>query len=155
MPQISFSWNMIISALCRSLFMKHDYLGTVQVLVHETWLSRHCPGPCSWNMIVSALSRSLFMKHDYLGTVQVLVHGTEKATQGLVDYCRTTRDLVQGQIFTPHLNEVVDATKESHIYQVMRQLLLEQRLQDTYTRFPFTEATPMRKVFVQLKWHWM
>ena len=42
------SWNMIISALSRSLFMKHDCLSSVQVLVHETWLSRHCPGPCSW-----------------------------------------------------------------------------------------------------------
>lgn len=48
----------------------------------------------------------------------VLIHGTEEATDSLADYCRSTAGLVQGSVFTPSIGEVIDATTESHIYQV-------------------------------------
>ncbi|KAL3873495.1 hypothetical protein ACJMK2_036605 [Sinanodonta woodiana] len=48
----------------------------------------------------------------------VLVHGSAEATYALADYCRSTPGLVQGKVFTPSLGEIVDATTESHIYQV-------------------------------------
>ncbi|XP_052767669.1 cleavage and polyadenylation specificity factor subunit 2-like [Mya arenaria] len=48
----------------------------------------------------------------------VLIHGSEEATSSLAEYCRTTSGVVQGSVFTPSIGEVVDATTESHIYQV-------------------------------------
>lgn len=48
----------------------------------------------------------------------ILVHGSEEATQSLAEYCRNTPGMVQGQVFTPRVGEVVDATTESHIFQV-------------------------------------
>ena len=50
--------------------------------------------------------------------VQIIVHGTKEATSSLANYCRSARDIVQGRVFEPSLNEVIDATTESHIYQV-------------------------------------
>ncbi|KAI0233701.1 Cleavage and polyadenylation specificity factor subunit 2 [Lamellibrachia satsuma] len=48
----------------------------------------------------------------------IIVHGTKEATKSLATYCRNTRDIVQGRVFEPSLNEVIDVTTESHIYQV-------------------------------------
>ncbi|KAK2170652.1 hypothetical protein LSH36_1g04012 [Paralvinella palmiformis] len=48
----------------------------------------------------------------------ILVRGSKEASQSLADYCRTNRDLVQGKIHIPGQNELIDATTESHIYQV-------------------------------------
>lgn len=47
----------------------------------------------------------------------ILVHGTVEATKSLADYCRS-QGIVQGKILTPRLFENVDATTESHIFQV-------------------------------------
>jgi len=47
----------------------------------------------------------------------ILVHGTVEATKSLADYCRS-QSIVQGKILTPRLFENVDATTESHIFQV-------------------------------------
>ncbi|KAF7638849.1 Cleavage and polyadenylation specificity factor subunit 2 [Meloidogyne graminicola] len=47
----------------------------------------------------------------------VIVHGSAPATRHLAEYCRQN-NIVQGKIFTPLLGEVVDATIESHIFQV-------------------------------------
>lgn len=46
----------------------------------------------------------------------IVVRGTADATEALATYCRA--GAVQGKVFSPHLYEVVDATTESHIYQV-------------------------------------
>ncbi|VDP06542.1 unnamed protein product [Soboliphyme baturini] len=48
----------------------------------------------------------------------VIVHALPEATRHLADYCRNTLSLVQGKVFTPRVGEVIDATIESHIYQV-------------------------------------
>lgn len=50
----------------------------------------------------------------------MLVHGTEKATNLMAAYAKNTRDLGQGKVLVPKLNETIDATKESHIYQVIK-----------------------------------
>jgi hypothetical protein len=49
--------------------------------------------------------------------LQVIVHGSAQATRHLAEYCRQN-NVVQGNIFTPTLGEVIDATIESHIFQV-------------------------------------
>ena len=49
---------------------------------------------------------------------QIVVRGNATSTVSLADYCMNTKDLVQGKVFTPRMNELVDATRESHIYQV-------------------------------------
>lgn len=46
----------------------------------------------------------------------IIVRGPTDATEALATYC--TSGAVQGKVFTPNLLEVVDATTESHIYQV-------------------------------------
>lgn len=48
----------------------------------------------------------------------VLIHGTAEATDSLADFCRSTSGMVQGKVFTPKVGELVDATTESHIFQV-------------------------------------
>lgn len=48
----------------------------------------------------------------------ILVHGTEEATKSLAEYCRNTPGMIQGNVFTPKIGETVDATTESHIFQV-------------------------------------
>uniref|UniRef100_A0A914CJ17 Cleavage and polyadenylation specificity factor subunit 2 n=1 Tax=Acrobeloides nanus TaxID=290746 RepID=A0A914CJ17_9BILA len=47
----------------------------------------------------------------------IIVHGKTDATLHLKQYCEQNQ-VVQGKIFTPTLGEVVDATIESHIFQV-------------------------------------
>lgn len=47
----------------------------------------------------------------------IIVRGSPEATESLASYCITT-GIVQGKIFQPKLWETVDATTESHIYQV-------------------------------------
>lgn len=48
----------------------------------------------------------------------VLIHGSAEATKSLAEYCRNTSGMVQGRVFTPRVKEQVDATTESHIFQV-------------------------------------
>lgn len=48
----------------------------------------------------------------------ILVHGSAAATRHLAQYCEQTPGIVQGRVFTPRLGEIVDATIESHIFQV-------------------------------------
>lgn len=48
----------------------------------------------------------------------ILVHGLPESTRHLAEYCRNTPGCVQGRVFTPKLGEIVDATIESHIFQV-------------------------------------
>ncbi|KHN82608.1 putative cleavage and polyadenylation specificity factor subunit 2 [Toxocara canis] len=47
----------------------------------------------------------------------IIVHGSAAATRHLAQYAAES-GCVQGKIFTPRLGEIVDATIESHIYQV-------------------------------------
>ena len=47
----------------------------------------------------------------------VLVRGHPQAAQSLADYCRKNKDITN-KIFVPRLNEALDATKESAIFQV-------------------------------------
>lgn len=48
---------------------------------------------------------------------QILIHGDQESTDSLAEFCRT-QGVVQGKVFTPKVMEIVDATTESHIYQV-------------------------------------
>ncbi|CAG2100502.1 unnamed protein product [Medioppia subpectinata] len=45
----------------------------------------------------------------------ILVRGSAEATESMATYCR---DYVSDKIFIPKLHEMIDATTESHIYQV-------------------------------------
>ncbi|PAV88691.1 hypothetical protein WR25_20133 isoform C [Diploscapter pachys] len=47
----------------------------------------------------------------------IIVHGTSEATRHLATYIKE-KGIVQGRIFTPLVYDIVDATVESHIYQV-------------------------------------
>ena len=47
----------------------------------------------------------------------ILIHGTQDCIEQLEKYC-TTRQIVQGRIFSPHVGEIVDATTERNLYQV-------------------------------------
>uniref|UniRef100_A0A1E1XGR2 Cleavage and polyadenylation specificity factor subunit 2 n=1 Tax=Amblyomma aureolatum TaxID=187763 RepID=A0A1E1XGR2_9ACAR len=47
----------------------------------------------------------------------ILVRGSPEATQAMAAFCRSS-GAVQGRVFTPRMGELVDATTESHIYQV-------------------------------------
>jgi cleavage and polyadenylation specificity factor subunit 2 len=47
----------------------------------------------------------------------ILIHGTQDCIEQLEKYC-TTRQIVQGRIFAPHIGEIVDATTERNLYQV-------------------------------------
>lgn len=57
----------------------------------------------------------------------VLVHGTKESIDFLADFCRSN-GIVQGKISTPQLYEVVNATTDSHIYQVKLKDSLVSRL---------------------------
>eukprot|EP00112_Aurelia_sp_Birch-Aquarium-sp1_P022238 Seg62.8 transcript_id=Seg62.8/GoldUCD/mRNA.D3Y31 product="Cleavage and polyadenylation specificity factor subunit 2" protein_id=Seg62.8/GoldUCD/D3Y31 len=48
----------------------------------------------------------------------ILIHGTEKATQHLMEHCKKNLGMNSDNIFTPYIGETIDATRESHIYQV-------------------------------------
>ena len=47
----------------------------------------------------------------------ILIHGTQDCIEQLEKYC-TTRQIVQGRIFSPHVGEIVDATTERNLYQI-------------------------------------
>ena len=47
----------------------------------------------------------------------ILIHGTQDCIEQLEKYC-TSRQIVQGRIFSPHVGEIVDATTERNLYQV-------------------------------------
>ncbi|XP_070579049.1 cleavage and polyadenylation specificity factor subunit 2-like [Ptychodera flava] len=46
----------------------------------------------------------------------ILVHGTPEATESFAEYCRTSAGITK--VMTPKVKETVDATMESHIFQV-------------------------------------
>lgn len=47
----------------------------------------------------------------------ILIHGTQDCMEQLEKYC-TTRQIVQGRIFSPRVGEIVDATTERNLYQI-------------------------------------
>lgn len=49
----------------------------------------------------------------------VIVHGPPEASQDLAESCKafSGKDI---KVYTPKLQETVDATSETHIYQVIR-----------------------------------
>ncbi|RWS25149.1 cleavage and polyadenylation specificity factor subunit 2-like protein [Leptotrombidium deliense] len=47
----------------------------------------------------------------------ILVRGSSDSIKGLADYCKSAGS-VSNKLFTPSMYEIVDATTESHIYQV-------------------------------------
>ena len=47
----------------------------------------------------------------------ILIHGTQDCIDQLERYC-TTKQIVQGRIFSPRVGETVDATTERNLYQV-------------------------------------
>ena len=48
--------------------------------------------------------------------VQILIRGNKSTTDGLAEHCRT--NIPQVSVFVPRLGELLDATTDSHIYQV-------------------------------------
>ena len=54
---------------------------------------------------------------------QVLVRGSRQAAESLGNYCRNSKD-IQGSVFIPKLGEIMDATTESHIYQVTEDIMI-------------------------------
>ena len=52
------------------------------------------------------------------GSLQIIVHGTSEATNHLLGFAKKTLALSDDKIFAPGIGECVDATTESHIYQV-------------------------------------
>ena len=49
---------------------------------------------------------------------QVLIHGNSDATTHLAEHCGKNNDMEVKKVYTPCTGETVDATRESHIYQV-------------------------------------
>ncbi len=47
----------------------------------------------------------------------IVIHGNEKSTTEMLEYCQNQK-IVQNRIFTPKLNELVNATLETQIYNV-------------------------------------
>lgn len=64
----------------------------------------------------------------------VVVHGTPDATKHLAEYCRKNSDMEVKTVFTPATGETVDATRESHIYQIILRDSLVSALQFSQTR---------------------
>lgn len=48
----------------------------------------------------------------------ILVHGSPEATNHLREFAISSLGLVKGKLFAPRVNECIDASTESHIYQV-------------------------------------
>ncbi|XP_014768570.1 cleavage and polyadenylation specificity factor subunit 2 [Octopus bimaculoides] len=48
----------------------------------------------------------------------ILIHGRPDPTESLEEFCLSSGCLSQTRIFAPHVGDIVDATRESHIYQV-------------------------------------
>ncbi|CAD5125049.1 unnamed protein product [Dimorphilus gyrociliatus] len=63
----------------------------------------------------------------------ILVHGDKSATENLANYC-SSQNLVNGNILTPDLYEIVDTTTESHIFQVRMKDSLVSALQFEKTK---------------------
>lgn len=64
----------------------------------------------------------------------VLIHGNSDATSSLAEYCRKNNDMEVKKVYTPCTGETVDATRESHIYQVKLRDSLVSALQFSQTR---------------------
>ena len=50
--------------------------------------------------------------------VQIIIHGTREATNHLLGFAKKTLAISDDKLFAPGIGECVDATTESHIYQV-------------------------------------
>ncbi|KRX84174.1 Cleavage and polyadenylation specificity factor subunit 2 [Trichinella sp. T6] len=48
----------------------------------------------------------------------ILVHGMAEQTEKLANYCRKSLNMAEDKVFTPRLGDLVDATIESHMYQL-------------------------------------
>jgi len=64
----------------------------------------------------------------------ILVHGSEESVQHLAEYCRVTPTINVGKVYTPVQGEHVDATSETHIYQVKLRDALVSSLQFSKAR---------------------
>ena len=69
------------------------------------------------------------------------MRGTTEATEALAEHCRKNEGVVQGNIFLPHIGEVVDVTRESHIFQVIE-------LEDTLFFFIFSNRMEQHDTFI-------
>ena len=56
--------------------------------------------------------------HTCTCCTQIVVHGTSDATNHLVDFSKKVLLISDEKVFAPHIGECVNATTESHIYQV-------------------------------------
>lgn len=62
-----------------------------------------------------------------------MIHGSPDATKHLAEYCRKNIDMEVKTVFTPNTGETVDATRESHIYQVSHVITI--KCNDLLTHF--------------------
>lgn len=51
-------------------------------------------------------------------SMQIIIHGTGEATNHLLSFAKKTLAISDDKLFAPGIGECVDATTESHIYQV-------------------------------------
>ena len=56
--------------------------------------------------------------HWMLSLLQILIHATADATNSLMQFCKKSLQFSEDKLFAPKVGEIVDATRESHIYQV-------------------------------------
>ena len=58
----------------------------------------------------------MYSAHYY--SMQIIIHGTGEATNHLLSFAKKTLAISDDKLFAPGVGECVDATTESHIYQV-------------------------------------
>ena len=63
----------------------------------------------------------MYIHYMYMYThmhIKVLVHGAPDATNHLCEFATSSLGLANGKLFVPRVGEYIDASTESHIYQV-------------------------------------
>ena len=53
-------------------------------------------------------------------SAQILIHGPPEATNHLREFALSSLGVAKGKLFTPRVGDCVDASTETHIYQVWR-----------------------------------
>ena len=69
-----------------------------------------------WSIIIIIISTVCTLASTVY--TQILVHGIPDATNHLREFALSSLGLAKGKLFAPHVSECIDASTESHIYQV-------------------------------------
>lgn len=86
-------------------------------ILTATWDYLPLPGTtyCYWGLVTVTQGFHVIVNFCYW---QIIIHGTTEATKHLSDFAGKTLGISKDKIFSPGIGECVDATTESHIYQV-------------------------------------